>query len=431
MKLCVIGLGFVGLPTAALAAAAGHAVAGYDADERLRAGLRAGVVRSAESDVCELTAREIAAGNLRVCDDIETADAYVICVPTPALGDRPDLRHFEDAAQRVCAVVRPGELIVVESTVPPGTTERVISRALHRHGKLLNDIRLAHAPERVLPGAILRELRENQRIIGGMTPHDAQAAKELYASFVRAPIHTTDLRTAEFVKVIENTYRDVNIAFANELALFCEELGIDVWEAIGLANNHPRVDILRPGPGVGGHCIPIDPRFLADANPFATELIQASRRINERMPFLIARRILSYVEFCGPDKKIALLGATYKANVNDLRGSPSRKICEFLHEQGCATAIFDPLAAQPDLSTSLDEALSGADAVVLVVDHDAFKTVSPAHCKSLMRTPVLIDCRNYFSSEQWKAAGFSVYTLGRRGDGARSSAPASARLLGA
>lgn len=422
MNVCVVGLGFVGLPTAALAAAAGHTVAGYDADERLRADLRKRVVRDAERDVRELAVQQIDAGNLCICDEPEPSDAYVICVPTPALGDRPDLRHFEDAAQRVCALIRPGELIVVESTVPPGTTERVISRALHRYGKLVSDVRVAHAPERVLPGNILRELLENQRIIGGRTPADARAAEALYASFVRGPIHTTDLRTAEFVKVIENTYRDVNIAFANELALFCEELGIDVWEAISLANNHPRVDILRPGPGVGGHCIPIDPRFLADANPFATELIQASRRVNERMPFLIARRILSYVEFCGPDKKIALLGATYKANVNDLRGSPARKICEFLNEQGCQTAIYDPHANAAGVGTNFDEALRDADALVLVVDHDRFRSITPGQAKRLMRTPIVIDCRNYFDAAQWKAAGFTVYTLGTRGDYPRSSA---------
>ncbi|HEY8297628.1 MAG TPA: nucleotide sugar dehydrogenase [Candidatus Baltobacteraceae bacterium] len=431
MNVCVIGLGYVGLPTAALAAAAGHAVAGYDAQERLRADLTRRIVRGVEREVRDLATHEIAAGRLRICDEVEPADAYIVCVPTPALGDRPDLRHFEDAAERVCRVIGRGELLIVESTVPPGTTERVVSRALHRHGKSLKDIRLAHAPERVLPGSIVRELRENERIIGGRVAADAAAAKALYASFVNAAIHTTDLRTAEFVKVIENAYRDVNIAFANELALFCEGLGIDVWEAIGLANNHPRVNILQPGPGVGGHCIPIDPRFLADANPFATELIQASRRVNDRMPFLIARRILRYVDVCGPQRRIALFGATYKANVNDVRGSPARKICEFLNEQGCETTIFDPHARLADLCASAREALAGADALVLVVDHDAFRAITPALAREVMRTPILIDCRNYFKTPEWQAAGFTVYTLGKSSDLPRTAALGISGRLGA
>jgi UDP-N-acetyl-D-mannosaminuronic acid dehydrogenase len=413
MNLSVIGLGYVGLPTAALAATAGHTVCGYDTDLTLCAQLRTGFVRGCEDDVRALTAAAVANGSLRISDRVESADAYIVCVPTPADGDRPDLRYVEAALADIARVAREGELIVIESTVPPGTTERLVRQALRSADKAWVDIGVVHAPERILPGDILRELRENDRIVGGRTPHDAERGRALYASFVEATIHSTDLRTAEFVKVIENTYRDVNIALANELALYCEELDIDVWQAIRLANNHPRVNIMQPGPGVGGHCIPIDPRFLADQNPFATELIQASRRINERMPYLIVRRILGLVGESDGDCTIAILGAAYKANVDDTRESPALHIRDLLHDRGYRTTIYDPIATVANATATLEDAVRGADALVLAIDHDAFKSIDPRGLAPLMRQPILVDCRNFFTPQPWAAAGFSVYALGR------------------
>ncbi|HEY3676793.1 MAG TPA: nucleotide sugar dehydrogenase [Candidatus Tumulicola sp.] len=413
MNIVVLGLGYVGLPTAALAASAGHEVFGYDADPAMREELRRGFVRGREQDVCDLAKEMLDSGRLHVTDGVESGDAYIVCVPTPSVHDRPDLRYVNAALADVAKVVQPDQLIAIESTVPPGTTERLVRQAMRAAGKSFMPVRVVHAPERILPGAILRELRENYRIVGGRTPEDAEAGRALYASFVDARIHVTDLRTAEFVKVIENTYRDVNIALANELALFCEEIDIDVWNAISLANNHPRVNIMQPGPGVGGHCIPIDPQFLADLNPFATELIQASRRVNERMPRLIVRRVTSLVGEPDGDRKVTILGASYKANVDDTRESPSLRVRELLDELGYRTAVYDPVANPALTHHDLADALHDTDAVVLAVDHDAFRTLDPFTVGTLVRSRVLIDCRNFYDKTAWKNAGFDVYGLGR------------------
>lgn len=413
MKVSVLGLGYVGLPTAALAACAGHVVFGYDADPNVRDRLRRGQVRRLEPDVASVTMEALRKGTLHVCARLEPADAYVICVPTPSVGNRPDLRSVESALAEVAKLAQPEDLIIVESTVPPGTTERLVRQALRTEGKSFLGTHVVHAPERILPGNIVAELRENDRIIGVRTPEGAQAAKAFYQSFVDGRLHLTDIRTAEFVKVIENTYRDVNIALANELALFCEEIDIDVWQAIALANNHPRVNIMRPGPGVGGHCIPIDPRFLADQNPFATELIQASRRVNERMPTLVLRRIESLIGEADGTTKVAVLGAAYKANVNDTRESPALRIRELLVDRGYCVSIYDPVARLSGAARSLKEAVAESDAVLLAVNHDAFRSVDPRLLAPLVRSRVLLDCHNFFSSAEWTAAGFKVYTLGR------------------
>jgi UDP-N-acetyl-D-mannosaminuronic acid dehydrogenase len=412
VNVCVIGLGYVGLPTAALAASAGHTVLAYDTDAVLREALRAGRAIVSD-DVAGLLASAFRDERFVVCDCVESADAYIVCVPTPTAGGRPDMRHVETALAGVAAVVSSGQLIVLESTVPPGTTERVVRQALRAAGKGFLNVHVSHAPERILPGDVVRELRENDRIVGGRTREDAEKTRELYAAFVSGDIHLTDLRTAEFVKVIENTYRDVNIAFANELALFCEEIDIDVWQAIALANNHPRVNILKPGPGVGGHCIPVDPLFLADQNPFATELIQASRRINERMPNLIVRRVVSLVGEGDGKRKVAILGASYKANVDDVRESPARRIRDLLDERGFRTSVYDPLARLPHAARSVGQAVEDSDAILLAVDHDAFRDIDPAAVAPIVRSRVLIDCHNFFPERTWLAAGFRVYGLGR------------------
>jgi UDP-N-acetyl-D-mannosaminuronic acid dehydrogenase len=413
MKVSVIGLGYVGLPTAALAACAGHTVYGYDANPLVRAQLRRGEIPGNEADVSDIARRALEQERLLVCDRVEPANVYVVCVPTPTIGSRPDLSYVDAALNDVAQLVSNGEVIVVESTVPPGTTERAVRNALRAADKSFLSVGIVHAPERILPGDILRELRENDRIIGGRTPEDAAAAAAFYASFVTGRLHLTDIRTAEFVKVIENTYRDVNIALANELALFCEEIDIDVWHAIALANNHPRVDIMQPGPGVGGHCIPIDPRFLADQNPFATELIQASRRINERMPRLIVRRIESLIGEGDGERKVTVLGASYKANVDDTRESPSLHICELLSERGYRVALYDPLVRLPQAAATLEEAVTGSDALLLAVNHDALRKLDPIALAPLMRTRLLVDCRNFYDAQRWSSAGFKVYGLGR------------------
>jgi len=415
VNVAVIGLGYIGLPTAALFALSGHRVYGYDANGALRRNLQNGHVPGLEEPVRDAVSQALSEGNLHVVDRIPIAQAYILCLPTPTSAGKADLSYVRAAAEAVAAVAEPQSMLVLESTVPPGTTERIFAAALRAAGKSIDDFYVAHCPERVIPGAIIAELRANARVVGGRRPRDAEAVRELYASFCEGPIETTSSTLAEFVKVAENTFRDVNIAFANELAIVAEDLGVDVWEAIALANRHPRVNILQPGPGVGGHCIPVDPQFLSEANPVATELVQAARRVNDRMPFRIVHRI---GELLSPaaGRKIALLGAAYKADVDDARESPTAHIDALLRERGYLTAIYDPIVTKFErpLASSLREAVRDADAVVLVTPHAAFKEIRPADLAPLMRTRLLIDTRNFFAADEWQRCGFACYVLGRR-----------------
>ncbi|HLJ84294.1 MAG TPA: nucleotide sugar dehydrogenase [Candidatus Eremiobacteraceae bacterium] len=416
MTVTILGLGYIGLPTGSMLALAGHDVNGYDVSADVRARLRAGADHIAELEVRTLVAQALASGKLRIVDDVTPADAFLVCVPTPNASDgRPDLSYVQAAAKAIASHLRGGELIVLESTVPPGTLDRIFVPALRAAGVDPDSVALAHCPERVIPGAIVRELRENSRIIGGRRPQDAQRARELYASFVTGGLFQTDATTAELVKVVENTFRDVNIALANELAVLCEELGVDAWEVIRLANEHPRVNILSPGPGVGGHCIPIDPQFLADAHPFTTELIQTARRVNARMPNHIVRLVRDHVP-SGERRKIALLGASYKADVDDSRESPTERLVALFEEHGYEVGVYDPIARgfKHGLSPDLDSAVRDAEAVVLVVNHSVFASIEPERVGALMRGRVLVDARNFFDAEAWRRAGFTVATLGKR-----------------
>jgi UDP-N-acetyl-D-mannosaminuronic acid dehydrogenase len=414
VNINVIGLGYIGLPTAAAFAQSGHDVYGYDVNPQLRRMLQAGVVSVGEPTVRQAVQDALRMEQLHIVDAVQSADAYILCLPTPTHEGAPDLSYVENAAAEVAAEAASGAILVLESTVPPGTTERLFKRALAREGKLIDDFHVAHCPERVIPGAIIQELRTNARVVGGRTPGDAEIVRKLYASFCEGDIAVTSTSVAEFIKVAENTFRDVNIAFANELATVAEELGIDVWESIALANKHPRVNILWPGPGVGGHCIPVDPHFLSDANPFATELIQSARRVNERMPHRIVRRVSELVD-AAQGRKIALLGAAYKADIDDARESPTIRIDALLRDRGFVTTIYDPLVTNfgRPLCRSLEEAASGADALVLVTDHTAFRSLRPAEIGAMMRTPRLVDTRRFFDTEEWERNGFECYVLGR------------------
>ena len=414
MNVAVIGLGYIGLPTAALLARCGHRVYGFDVDVQVRERLLRGDVPGVEAPVRQAVYEALRSGRFHVVDRVAAANAYILCLPTPTRDGKPDLRFVEAAAAATAAVAQPGSIIVVESTVPPGATERIVERALSGEGKSIDDFLVAHCPERVIPGAIMTELRANARVVGGRTPRDGEAVRALYASFCEGEISVTSTCVAEFVKVVENTYRDVNIAFANELAVFAEEVGLDVWETIALANKHPRVNILQPGPGVGGHCIPVDPHFLSDANPVATELIQSARRVNDRMPYRVARRIAQLV---GPiaGSKIALLGAAYKADVDDARESATSRIDALLRDRGYVTAVYDPLVTRyhRPLCRSIGEAVSGADALVLLTPHAAFRQIDPTEIAALMRRRRLIDTRKFFAVDEWQRRGFECYVLGR------------------
>lgn len=415
VNVTVLGLGYIGLPTAAMLAQAGCRVDGYDVDERRRAALRAGDF-GGEAAVASVAVDAVLSGRLRIVDKLSPSDAFILCVPTPTHDHRPDLSYVEAATRAVAPLLQRGDLIVLESTVPPGTVERVVVGAIRSAGGDPDEYHIAHCPERVIPGAIVHELRTNARVIGGRRPGDAEHARELYALFAQGEIHVTDCVTAELVKVVENTYRDVNIAFANELALLCEELDVDAWETIRLANEHPRVSILSPGPGVGGHCIPVDPHFLSNANPFVTELIQTARRVNERMPAAIVRRIAMQLSVGDESPTVTLLGAAYKPNVDDTRESPTERIDDLLRERGYRTRVYDPIArsfSRP-LCASVEQAVQDSDALVLVTEHDLFRSLDPVAVGAQMRNRRLFCARPALDLEAWRNAGFVVSVLGAR-----------------
>ncbi len=392
-KLSVIGLGYVGLPTAAIFANKGLDVLGVDIRQDVVDLINRGEVHIVEPDLDKIVRDAVAAGKLRAAAEPEAADAFIIAVPTPFTDDhKPDLSHLHDAAESLKGVLKKGDLMVVESTVPVGTTEALsikLSKLCpgltfpHEAGADA-DIRIAHSPERVLPGNVVAELTSNDRVIGGITPECAERAAALYGLAVEGKCLLTTAPTAELVKLAENAYRDVNIAFANELSVICDRLGIDPWEAVELANHHPRVNVLKPGPGVGGHCIAVDPWFIVDSAPDDTPLIQAARKVNDAKPHHLVGKIKDAVQ--GLDNPvIACLGLAYKADIDDLRESPAIVVVRELAQ----AVAGDILAVEPHIDAlppeleglkgvtkaELDEALEKADVVVLLADHQVFKDV--------------------------------------------------------
>jgi len=425
-KLCVLGLGYVGLPTAAMFATHGHPVVGVDVDPEVVERTRNGRIAAHEPDLQALVNEAVRSGNLRIAGAPEPAGAFIICVPTPQTPKHEaDLRAVDAAAKSIVPHLRSGSLVVLESTVPPGTLAKRVAPILAASGlELEREVLLAHCPERVMPGFILRELVYNDRVIGGLTPEATRRATELYRSFVKGVIYPTDATTAEFVKLIENTYRDVNIALSNELARIAERLGVSVWEAIHLANRHPRVHLLSPGPGVGGHCVAVDPWFLVSSVPHEAKLIRLAREVNEAMP----RHVVELVrhELGGlRGKRIALLGLAYKGNVDDARESPALAVLKELEESGAKCRVHDPRAAVKGTPAhSLDEAVKDADALVLLTDHREFRELDPARLAPLVKRLWVLDTRNALPTAAWRAAGFTVVRLGES-PGRDSSGPAA------
>ena len=389
-SLCVLGLGYIGLPTASIFATKGRSVLGVDIAPEVVATINSGRIHIQEPDLDVLVRAAVQSGNLRAATAPAAADTFIIAVPTPftvdaAGGRRPDLSFVEAAARSLAAVVAPGNLIVLESTSPVGTTEKVkawIEDELRRRGRAVDGLLYAHCPERILPGQMLKELIANDRIVGGLTPEASARAKALYEIFCAAQIFVTDARTAELAKLTENAFRDVNIAFANELSMICDRLGVDVWELIRLANRHPRVKILQPGPGVGGHCIAVDPWFIVDAAPAEARLLRTAREVNDAKPGHVLARIRAQV---APGAAVACLGLAFKANVDDLRESPALDIAVHLAAEGYRVLAVEPhittlpvaLAGRAEL-VDLPAALARADAIVLLVDHRAFGSLTLA-----------------------------------------------------
>lgn len=403
-SICVLGLGYIGLPTASLLATKGFHVHGVDVREEVVRTINSGRIHISEPELDVLVRSAVQSGRLKASPEPVRADVFIIAVPTPFKDDHiPDLSYVEAATQSLAPFLEAGNLVILESTSPVGTTERI--------GDWITEIRpdlgsgavsLAHCPERVLPGRILQELVENDRIVGGTNDASTETAAAFYREFVSGDILTTDARTAELAKLSENTFRDVNIALANELSVICDELEINVWELIGLANHHPRVNILQPGPGVGGHCIAVDPWFIVDSAPDSSELIRTAREVNSRKPQYVVDRVLEATSG-RRDAVVACLGLSYKANVGDLRESPALEIVRRLTaaERGRVLAVEPNVEELPDSEltrgielVSLEYALSHADVLVGLVDHRQFRELD----SNALRDKHILDTRGMWRS---------------------------------
>ncbi len=409
MKVCVIGLGYIGLPTASILAINGFEVVGVDINKNRVEEIKNLTFKTTEKDLLTLVRGAINSGNLKIKNTPEKADVFIICVPTPIKNNRCDLSYINSAIDSIKPYLEDGNLIIIESTVPPGTSEEIYNK-LSKY----KNIYLSYCPERVLPGNILKELVDNDRVIGGINKESAERAKKIYDSFVKGKIYLTDCKTAEMVKLMENIYRDVNIALANEFAKISEELDIDVWEAIELSNKHPRVNILRPGPGVGGHCISIDPWFLIEKSKEA-KLIRTAREINDSMPNYVANKIKQLTK----GKNITIFGVTYKGDVDDVRESPAEKIISFLKEE-FNIKCYDPYAKEFKYPLyPIDEAVEDSDLIVVLADHKIFRDLDEKDIKKIsekVRNRVIYDTKNIITKERWEKFGFKVYKLGGKND---------------
>ncbi|MGG4499050.1 nucleotide sugar dehydrogenase [Brevibacillus reuszeri] len=413
MLVEIIGLGYVGLPTAVLLASNGHKVIGVDINQRL---LQSVQNRSyhIEDDILEKMFKKIDQDSFYVTDKVLDADVFIVAVPTPVKDKKMDFTHLESACINISKVLKNGDLVIIESTITPGTTSGIVKYWLEQSGlQAGKDFSLAHVPERVQPGNLYKELTENDRIVGGIDQLSSNRAKNIYESFVLSNIEITDSVTAETAKVMENTYRDINIAIANEFLILCEKVGANPWEAINLANRNPRVNILKPGPGVGGHCIPVDPWFLVEKAPEDSFLIQAARRRNDYMPRKVVEDIKQILDVIS-GKHVSLLGCTYKADTSDDRESPAKSIVRYLEEESFSFNIYDPNVNRnwPNLKQSIKDSISECDLIVLLVPHKEFLKITPEELRDVTSCRTIYDCTGSLSSDIWKNEGFNLVTIG-------------------
>jgi len=393
--ISVIGLGYIGLPTAAVIASRRINVIGVDINQHAVDTINRGQIHIVEPELDMVVQSTVTQGYLRATTTPEPADAFLIAVPTPFKGDHePDLSYIRAATEAISPVLKKGNIVILESTSPVGTTEQVVQwlselrpdLALPLPGSIDSDVYVAYCPERVLPGQVVRELVENDRIIGGINAQSTEKAREVYRLFVEGELLASNARTAEMSKLTENAFRDVNIAFANELSLICDRLDINVWELIKLANHHPRVNILQPGAGVGGHCIAVDPWFIVDKTPEQARMVRMAREVNDTKPQWVAERIKAAIDQVTASGKklqevtVALLGLAFKPDIDDLRESPALHIVqEVLGTASCKFKIVEPYidemphALREYELTSLDDALATADVVAVLVAHTPFR----------------------------------------------------------
>lgn len=410
----VIGLGYIGLPTALLFASHGYKVRGVEIKEAIVNDLRGGKVHIDEPEIGQLMKSTLASGNLEIEKHCMQADIFIITVPTPLTREgKGDMSQVIKAVQSMLPYLQKDNIVIIESTCKVGTTEELVRPILEQAGwKIGEDIYLGYCPERVLPGQIIKELKYNSRIIGGTNEETTKRIKAVYQAFVEAEILETDTRTAEMCKLVENSFRDINIAFANELAKCCEQVGINVWELIRLCNQHPRVNVHEPGPGVGGHCIAIDPYFLIESLPEHSQLIRQARTINESMPEYMLdkiKRIVGKLE----GEKVTLLGLTYKANSNDLRESPIVKLVELLEKEGCELSIVDSHIHQfRYLEEDILKAAQKSSLIVVGVNHDEFKELPLQALKCVMKYARVLDAKHIYREKDILKWEFEYYLLG-------------------
>lgn len=413
-KICVIGLGYIGFPTACILANSGYNVLGVDVNDEIIEKINLKISHIIEPDLKGIFISAINSGKLRVSKRLEKSDIFIISVPTPLnKRNKVELSYVIDATNEVSKYIEKGNLIILESTSPPGTAEHVVGGIILKKTGLKagDDYSLSFCPERVLPGKILYELVNNKRIIGGINRKSAREAKEVYNSFVRGEIYLTDLKTSELVKLAENTYRDVNIAFSNELSLLCNDYNVNIWDVIKFANMHPRVNILSPGPGVGGHCIPIDSWAILQNVSRRGTLIEKSRYVNDNMPIIISKKVMELIKDI-KNPKITLFGASYKENIDDTRGSTTAIICNKLLEEKLKVMVYDPIVEKFKHGLSnLEDSLKNSDLLVLLVGHDIFKKVDLKSISNLMRTKNIFDTRNFFKRKKVEKRGFNYYTI--------------------
>ena len=392
LKVAVIGLGYIGLPTAALIASRGMQVLGVDTKEDVVNTVGSGAIHVSEPDLDGLVSKVVSNGSLTTATKPQPADVYIIAVPTPIdRGNRPDLSSVNAAVESIIDMLAPGNLVILESTSPIGTTERIGRRISERrpdlhlgtNGSEDGAVFVAYCPERVLPGRILTELINNDRCIGGLSPACTRRAQRFYKTFVRGACVATTARAAELVKLTENAFRDTNIAFANELSLICDRFDINVWEVIDIANRHPRVNVLRPGPGVGGHCIAVDPWFIIDSAPDLARVMRTSREVNHGKTQMVIQRAEALIDD-HPYANIGCYGLTFKANVDDIRESPAMEIALHLAAKyGKRVKVVEPnlrrlpveLADHGVGVMNVDEALRSCEIAIVLVDHDEFKMI--------------------------------------------------------
>lgn len=415
-KICVVGLGYIGLPTSSMFATHGYQVYGVDVNKKVVDALNEGKVVIEEPYLDIMVQAAVRSGHLIADTKPHEADAFIIAVPTPMHEDKTaDMKYVISAAEMIVPYLKKDDIVILESTSPTGTVEDVLVPILEKSGFVIGEeLFVGYSPERVLPGKILWELVNNDRIVGGINRVSAEKIRDLYRIFVNADIFLTTAKTAEMCKMMENTYRDVNIALANELAKICEESGINAWDVIKFSNKHPRVNLHQPGPGVGGHCLAVDPWFIVEKNPDLAKIIKLSRETNESMPEYVFEKIKHILGGLEGANTVTILGVTYKPNIDDMRESPITEIVGLLEKEGVNVKIYDPhVEMENHQYDSISEAASGSDLLVLAVNHDIFKQLPLGEISKAMKNKNILDTRNFLDEKRIKDEGFNYYLLGK------------------